>query len=83
MVPIYWQELGRCWRDGRLVVDRTFNLGKCLVTLFNYKHQGVVHKDTYEHPIMLGPLFFYIGMLSKKHILHFFLMLNPNLKTKP
>lgn len=38
-------------------IDKTFNLGKCFVTCLSYKNQGVVHRDSKENPIMLGPIY--------------------------
>ena len=51
-----------CSTDGRspssvLGVDRTFNLGKCFVTLTVYKHKFLRRKGQDYAPIMLGPLF--------------------------
>ena len=48
--------------DGRsptsvLGVDRTFNLGKCFVTLMVYKHKLLWRKGQDYAPIKLGPLF--------------------------
>ena len=40
-----------------LSFDKTFNLGECHVTLGVYKNLALVHRDTRNHPIFIGPLF--------------------------
>ena len=38
-----------------LGLDRTFSVGPCFVTPTTYKNKGVVHRETKEHLLMLGP----------------------------
>jgi len=44
-----------------LVIDRTFNLGKCYVTVTTFKYLDVLHNQTNEPPVMLGPCYLHWG----------------------
>ena len=36
---------------------RIFNMVEVFVTVTSYKHQGVIRRDTLDHPIVFGPIF--------------------------